>query len=72
MMHWSTIMLYTGIVLVVLSQVLPLLVSLGIGQLPGDIIWQSKDHQSTFYFPWVSCLVVSIILSLLGQWFSKS
>lgn len=72
MTYWSTIMFYAGLALIVLSQVLPLLVSLGVGQLPGDVFWQSKDHQTTFYFPWVSCLMISIIVSILGQWFTNS
>ncbi|MGM9571492.1 MAG: DUF2905 domain-containing protein [bacterium] len=41
----------------------------GIGRLPGDI-YVSKGH-FTFYFPWVTCLVASIILSLIGNIFFK-
>jgi hypothetical protein len=33
------------------------------GRLPGDII--HRGEHSTFYFPIVSCLIVSIVLSLL-------
>jgi len=34
-----------------------------LGRLPGDIIIRNKN--STFYFPIVSCLVVSALLSLV-------
>jgi H+/Cl- antiporter ClcA len=33
------------------------------GNLPGDI--KSKGENSSFYFPVVSCMVISIVLSLL-------
>jgi hypothetical protein len=34
-----------------------------LGRLPGDII--HRGEHTTFYFPIVTCLVVSVILSLL-------
>ena len=37
-----------------------------LGRLPGDIFYRGKDV--TFYFPVVTCLVVSVILSLI-LWF---
>ena len=45
-----------GIGLVVLAGV-PL------GRLPGDIIW--RRGQTTVYLPIVTCLVVSVVLSLI-------
>ena len=36
----------------------------GFGKLPGDIFVQ-KEH-STFYFPIVTCLIISAVLTLLG------
>lgn len=35
-----------------------------LGQLPGDIVHRAKNGQ--FYFPVVSCLVVSAIITLLA------
>lgn len=35
----------------------------GFGRLPGDIIY--KGRNTTFYFPLVSCLVLSAILTLV-------
>jgi hypothetical protein len=35
-----------------------------LGRLPGDIVIR-REH-STFYFPIVTCLVLSVVLSLLA------
>ena len=40
-----------------------------IGRLPGDIYYKS-DHV-TFYFPIVTCLLISIVLSLLFYLFRR-
>jgi hypothetical protein len=37
-----------------------------VGRLPGDVVWRGKN--STFYFPWVTCLLLSALASLL-LWF---
>jgi len=40
------------------------------GRLPGDIVWRGKN--STFYFPVVTCIVISVLLTLvfsvLNRW----
>ena len=43
-----------------------LLIHLGvpIGRLPGDVV--VKRGQSTIYFPIVTCIILSVLLSLLG------
>jgi len=40
-----------------------------LGRLPGDILVQGKS--STFYFPIVTCLVLSLLLTLLSWLFSS-
>jgi hypothetical protein len=40
-----------------------------LGRLPGDIVIHGKN--STFYFPIVTCLIVSVVLTLLGWLFSR-
>lgn len=40
-----------------------------LGRLPGDIYYKS-DHV-TFYFPIVTCLLVSVVLSLLFYLFRR-
>jgi hypothetical protein len=32
---------------------------LPLGRLPGDIAWRGKS--TTFYFPWVTCLLLSLL-----------
>ncbi len=41
----------------------------GLGQLPGDIF--IRKGNSTFYFPIVTCIIISIALSLLSWFFRK-
>jgi len=40
-----------------------------LGRLPGDILVQGKS--STFYFPIVTCLVLSLLLTLVSWLFSS-
>jgi hypothetical protein len=37
--------------------------NLPLGRLPGDIVYRGKN--SVFYFPIVTCIVVSVVLSLV-------
>ncbi len=59
----------TLIVLGLLVAAIGVLISLGerlpirLGRLPGDIILRGKH--STFYFPLATCLLISVILSLI-------
>ena len=34
-----------------------------IGRLPGDIVWRGRN--STFYFPLVTCLLLSVVISVV-------
>jgi hypothetical protein len=34
-----------------------------LGRLPGDIVYQGRN--TTFYFPIVTCIVISVVLSLV-------
>ena len=40
-----------------------------LGRLPGDIIW--RRGQSTVYLPIVTCLVISVVLSLIMTIFRR-
>jgi hypothetical protein len=40
-----------------------------IGRLPGDVVIRGKN--STFYFPIVTCILLSIVLTLLGWLFRR-
>lgn len=65
------ILIYTGLALLVLG----VLVTIGErlpmrpGRLPGDIVYRGKN--TTFYFPIVTCLIVSVVLTLIGWLFSR-
>ena len=52
-----------GIILVVLGLAWPWLARLGLGRLPGDIVVQHGNF--SFYFPIVTSLVVSVVLTLI-------
>lgn len=64
------ILVITGVVLLILGLAWPLVAKLGLGRLPGDIIWERGNTR--VYFPIVTSLVLSVVLSLifylLGRW----
>jgi Protein of unknown function (DUF2905) len=63
--------IYAGILLVVMGLAIVLGERLGIhfGRLPGDI--HIEGHRGGFYFPIVTCLLISAILSLISWLFSR-
>ena len=58
-----------GILFILLGLLYPLLKDLGLGRLPGDIV--IKKENSSFYFPIVTCIVVSVVISLILMFFKK-
>jgi hypothetical protein len=52
-----------GIVCLVLGIAWPLVTKLGLGNLPGDIRIERKGF--TFYFPITSCILVSLVISVI-------
>jgi hypothetical protein len=64
-------LMYAGLALLILG----VLVTLGerlpirLGRLPGDIVVRGRN--TTFYFPIVTCLIVSLVLTLLSWLFSR-
>lgn len=48
-----------------------LLIMLGVplGRLPGDIV--IRRGGGTFYFPWVTCILVSVVLTLIMALFRR-
>ena len=57
-----------GAVLVVAGLAWPWLSRLGLGRLPGDI--RIETESGGFYFPIVTCLIISVVLSLV-LWFLR-
>lgn len=58
-----------GAVVVLIGLSWPILGKLPLGRLPGDIIHRSGN--TTFYFPIVTMLLLSVVLSLLLWLFRK-
>ena len=59
------LLIFVGGVLVLIGIVVVLAgrANLPLGRLPGDIVYRGKN--TTFYFPLVTCIVLSILLSLV-------
>ena len=57
------ILVIAGITLVAAGLLWPYLARLGLGRLPGDIA--IRGEHGGFYFPIVTCLAVSLVLSLI-------
>lgn len=62
-----------GLLLVVAGAVVVLLGrwNIPIGRLPGDLSWKSKGGGTHIYFPIVTCIVLSVLLSLV-MWIVNS
>ena len=58
-----------GVLFILVGLLYPFLKDLGLGRLPGDII--VKKENSSFYFPIVTCIVVSVVVSLILMFFRK-
>ena len=72
MADFGKLLIGLGLLLLAVGIVLTLLgrTNLPLGRLPGDIIYRGKN--TTFYFPLVTSLLISVVLSLLlyflGRW----
>jgi hypothetical protein len=58
----SRFLIAAGVILILAG--LAIRMGLPLGRLPGDIVIRRPG--GTFYFPIVTCLVVSVILTLIG------
>lgn len=59
----SRLLITIGVVLVLAGVLMKL--GLPLGRLPGDIV--IRRGSGTFYFPVVTCLLVSVVLTLIGM-----
>jgi uncharacterized membrane protein len=59
----SRFLITAGVLLVVAGLAWPLLSRLNLGRLPGDIV--IRGEHGGFYFPIVTCILVSLVLSLI-------
>ena len=56
-----------GIVILVIGLLYPYIKKIGLGQLPGDVIF--KTGNSTFLFPVVTCIIISVVLTIIFNLF---
>ena len=65
--NMQKILIIIGIILLIIGLIYPYTKKLGLGQLPGDILF--KTGNSTFFFPVMTCLIISIILTIIFNLF---
>ena len=65
--NMQKILIIIGIILLIIGLLYPYIKKLGLGQLPGDILF--KTGNSTFFFPVMTCLIISIILTIIYNLF---
>lgn len=58
----ARMLIVSGVLLIIAGLAWPWLSKLGLGRLPGDIAIRREG--ATFYFPIVTCLVISVVLTL--------
>lgn len=66
MQRWLIIL---GIVLITVGLLWPWLQRAGLGRLPGDIVIERENFR--FYFPIVTSIVISVVLSVLLWLFNR-
>ncbi len=65
----SRTLIIIGAVLVLLGLLWPWIQKLGLGRLPGDIVVERENVR--FYFPIVTSIIISIVLTLLFWLFRR-
>ena len=63
------IFIIIGVLFIIVGLLYPFLKDIGLGRLPGDIV--IKKENSSFYFPIVTCIIISILVSLILMFFKK-
>jgi hypothetical protein len=56
-------LIFLGLMLLIAGLLWPYMAKLGLGRLPGDIVIERGG--TTFYFPIVTSLILSVVLSLV-------
>ena len=65
----SRFLILLCLAIVVIGLLWPYLSKLGLGRLPGDIMFERGN--TTIYFPVVTCVLLSIVLSLVLWLFNR-
>ena len=61
------ILIILGIIILAVGILYPYIKKIGLGKLPGDLVFKSEN--STLFFPIVSCIIVSVVLTILFNLF---
>ena len=61
------ILIILGLVFLFVGLLYPYLKRIGLGQMPGDLI--IKSGSSTIFFPIVTCIIISVILTIIFNLF---
>ena len=61
------ILIILGLVFLFVGLLYPYIKRLGLGQMPGDLI--IKSGNSTIFFPIVTCVIISVILTIIFNLF---
>ena len=68
--HIGKLLIFSGVILILIGLFLTVMPHIPlIGRLPGDIIIRKKNFQ--FYFPIVTCIIISLVLTFLLNLFRK-
>jgi hypothetical protein len=62
-MNVGKLLILAGVALVLMGAIWLLGERIGLGRLPGDIV--VRGERFTFYFPLATCILLSLLLSLL-------
>ena len=68
-MNMGKVLIVTGIVLAAAGVLWMIGGRVGLGRLPGDIV--VRGERSTFYFPLATCILLSVVLSLVMWLFQR-
>ena len=61
------ILIILGIIILAVGILYPYIKKISLGQLPGDLVFKSEN--STLFFPIVTCIVISVVLTILFNFF---
>jgi DUF2905 family protein len=65
----SRFLIVLGLLIVAIGVLWPFLARLGLGRLPGDIVFERGSF--SFYFPLATCIIVSVLLSVVFWLFNR-
>jgi Protein of unknown function (DUF2905) len=68
-MDMQRILIGLGLLILLAGLAWPVLTRVGFGRLPGDIVFHRGG--TTFYFPLVTCVIVSVVLSAVLWLFNR-